>query len=86
MNKPVQIVPSDADDKPPKASFFQENLRPKDAAAYLSISLSRLAKLRMEGQRKNGPVFIKVAGCVIYRKRDLEKWIDQNIVENVYEV
>lgn len=48
-------------------------LRPADAAAYLGLALSTLAKLRMEG---TGPRWSKAtARAVIYRREDLDAWI-----------
>ena len=58
-------------------------LRPKDAAKYLNISISRIAKLRMEAQRADGPRYFKVAGCVLYRRDDLDAWVNAHAVEAV---
>lgn len=60
--------------------IFSENLRPKKAAEYSGVSESKLAKLRMKGNRSEGPRFSKIAGCVVYRRPDLDEWIAANIV------
>jgi len=52
-----------------------EHLRPRAAAAYTGVSPSKLAKLRMNGQRHLGPPFIKICGSVIYRRTDLDQWL-----------
>ena len=56
------------------------NMRPKVAAEYTGVSESTLAKLRMLDNRRNGPSFIKLSGCVVYRRCDLDAWIDRNVV------
>lgn len=57
-----------------------EYLRQADAARYLGISESTLAKLRMRSNRHTGPRYSKVSGCVIYRKSDLDGWLKDNLV------
>lgn len=59
------------------------NLRPCDAAAYTGISLSHLAKLRMDINQGKGPAYSKVAGCIVYRRTDLDKWLADNLVGQV---
>ncbi len=61
-------------------SGFPEYMRPHDAARYTGISGSTLAKLRMRANRANGPRFVKLSGCVIYRRSDLDDWIKENVV------
>jgi predicted DNA-binding transcriptional regulator AlpA len=61
--------------------MLSENLRPRDAAQYLGVSESLLAKLRMRDRREIGPTFIKISGCILYRRSDLDAWLDQNAVE-----
>ncbi len=56
------------------------NLRPSEAAAYTGVSLSHLAKLRMEINRGKGPAYAKVAGCVVYRRTDLDQWLADNMI------
>ncbi len=55
-------------------------LRPPQAANYLGISQSKLAKLRMKTNRSEGPRFSKISGCVVYRRVDLDAWIESNVV------
>ncbi|WP_141134906.1 helix-turn-helix domain-containing protein [Tropicimonas sediminicola] len=56
-------------------------LRPAVAAQYLGISTSKLAKLRLRHNRANGPAFVKLAGCVLYRREDLDEWLNQHLVQ-----
>ncbi|SFG68892.1 hypothetical protein SAMN04488039_1011674 [Sulfitobacter dubius] len=56
------------------------NLRPSEAAHYTGVSLSHLAKLRMQINHGKGPTYSKVAGCVVYRKVDLDKWLADNLI------
>lgn len=57
------------------------NMRPKAAARYLGLSESKLAKLRMSDNRADGPRFIKLAGCVVYRRVDLDAWMSAHVVD-----
>lgn len=47
-------------------------MRPDAAAAFLSLSTQRLAKMRLFG---GGPPFIKVGRSVLYRRQDLDAWL-----------
>lgn len=58
----------------------QEHYRPPEAAAYLKISESQLSKLRMKQNRFRGPKFANVAGCILYRRVDLDDWVKSKIV------
>jgi predicted DNA-binding transcriptional regulator AlpA len=58
-----------------------ENMRPAQAAQYTGMSVSTLAKLRMRHNRSGGPKYLKITGCVIYRRSDLDAWMDQYQVE-----
>ena len=60
---------------------YPENMRPPEAADYLGLSLSTLARFRMASNRRNGPEYVKVAGCVIYRRTDLAAWLAKNVVK-----
>lgn len=51
-------------------------LRPGQAADYIGISQSTLAKMRVSGI---GPVFSKLGRTVIYRRSDLDAWVQENI-------
>lgn len=55
-------------------------LRQAGAARYIGISESTLARLRMRCNRHAGPRYSKVAGCIIYRKSDLDHWLKANLV------
>lgn len=55
-------------------------LRPYQAAEYTGVSISKLAKLRMREQRHLGPSFIKLGGSVLYRRRDLDCWLECHLV------
>ncbi|WP_114283716.1 helix-turn-helix domain-containing protein [Candidatus Halocynthiibacter alkanivorans] len=57
-------------------------MRAAAAALYLGLSTSKLAKLRMKNQRRDGPPFAKVCGSVIYRKSDLDAWLETNLVRD----
>ena len=56
-------------------------MRPPEAANYIGLSESTLAKLRMKHKREAGPKFIKCGGAIIYRKSDLDTWLEDLIVE-----
>jgi len=56
-------------------------LRPVEAARYTSISESTLAKLRMRHNRQDGPAYLKISGCVVYRRDDLDAWMNAHEVE-----
>ena len=52
-----------------------EVLRPDEAARFLNMSKSTLAKMRMQGI---GPAFAKLGSkIVVYRVADLDAWIDR---------
>ncbi|MFY0690772.1 MAG: helix-turn-helix domain-containing protein [Paracoccaceae bacterium] len=55
-------------------------LNPAEASGYLKVSTSKLAKLRMVLHRGDGPTFIKIGGTVLYRRKDLEKWLEDHTV------
>jgi hypothetical protein len=46
-----------------------------EAAAYVSLSVSTLNRLRVSG---GGPRYAKLAGRVLYDIRDLDQWIDDS--------
>ncbi len=58
-----------------------KNMRPADAARYTGLSESTLAKLRMRHNRSEGPRYLKISGCVIYRRDDLDTWLDSHEVD-----
>ena len=47
-------------------------MRPDSAASYLSLSMQRLAKMRLYG---GGPVFLRAGRSILYRREDLDKWL-----------
>jgi hypothetical protein len=49
-------------------------LTPQEAADYLRISASLLAKMRMDHYSRRGPVYVKMGGDVIYHLPDLKNW------------
>lgn len=61
--------------------LHQENFRPRDAAKYTGVSLSLLNKLRMAPLRHQGPKFVKVCGCIVYRRADLDDWLKKNLID-----
>jgi hypothetical protein len=62
----------------------QDNMRPKSAAKYLDVSEPTLARWRQPHNQDIGPPFIraKSGGCVIYRLKDLDAWLEQHRVES----
>jgi predicted site-specific integrase-resolvase len=50
-----------------------------EAAKYLSLSPSTLAKLRVSG---NGPVYYKPVRRVVYRREDLDAWLESRRARN----
>ena len=57
-----------------------EHMRPAEAARYLGVSVSTLAKLRMVDRKAEGPGYSKINGCVIYRREDLDAWVHRHMV------
>ena len=51
-------------------------MRPPVTAGYLTLSVQRLAKLRLEG---GGPGFAKVGRTVLYRRDDLDTWLQSRL-------
>jgi predicted DNA-binding transcriptional regulator AlpA len=52
------------------------------AANWLSLSTSTLAKLRLTGK---GPVYVKLGRRVAYRNDDLEAWVELHRVRSTSE-
>lgn len=46
-----------------------------DAARFLGLSSSTLAKLRLRG---DGPAYCKLGRRVVYRRSDLEDWLNRH--------
>lgn len=59
---------------------YPEYMRPPLAANYTGRSESSLAKLRMTHNREKGPRFIKQGGVVLYRRVDLDAWLESHFV------
>ena len=57
-------------------SEFPSVMTPREAAAYLSLSVGRLAKLRLTGE---SPRFAKIGASVRYRRSDLDAWLQSRI-------
>jgi len=54
-------------------------LRAPEAAQYVGLSKSTLAKMRLR-KRKDGPVFCKLGPRVVaYRIADLDAWMAENL-------
>jgi hypothetical protein len=58
-----------------------QNMRPAEAARYTGLSVSTLAKLRMHHNRPNGPGFLKISGCIIYKSWELDRWMNSYSVD-----
>ena len=52
-------------------------LNTDEAAAYMKVSLSTLARMRRD---KNGPAYAMFGTRVVYRKVDLDAFIESKIV------
>lgn len=50
-----------------------------EAAHYLRLSPSTLAAYRVKG---SGPQYIKLGAKVVYRRTDLEAWVNENVRTN----
>ena len=72
----------DSLDGQPASNVISENLRPAEAARFTGLSESTLAKLRMRENRLAGPVFCHVGGCIVYRRSDLDDWLEANRVDH----
>jgi excisionase family DNA binding protein len=49
------------------------------AARYMGLSASTLAKMRLSG---NSPAFLKLGRRVLYRRVDLDAWLESRIARN----
>lgn len=49
-----------------------KNLNSSEAADYIKISLSWLAKSRLKG---DGPPYAKIGRRVVYNREDLDQWL-----------
>jgi predicted DNA-binding transcriptional regulator AlpA len=69
--KSLSIV---ADDK--EALAKPELFTTDEAAHYTRMAIPTLHRFRLTGE---GPVFAKLGGCVRYRRRDLDAWINSRL-------
>jgi excisionase family DNA binding protein len=53
-------------------SEVQLMMTPREASAYLSLSVGRLAKMRLTGDT---PPYVKIGASVRYRRADLDEWL-----------
>ena len=63
-----------------KNKNVREYMRPNDAARYLRMSASKLAKMRMSGVAEVGPLYSKMGACILYERKELDEWVRQNAV------
>jgi predicted DNA-binding transcriptional regulator AlpA len=54
-------------------------LTANEAAKLLGIAPSTLAKLRLSG---DGPIYCKLGRRVVYRRKDLEAWLETRVARN----
>jgi excisionase family DNA binding protein len=57
-------------------SEFPSTMTPREAAAYLALSVGRLAKMRLAG---DSPRFAKIGASVRYRRDDLDAWLQSRM-------
>jgi hypothetical protein len=55
---------------------MQNCMRTRQAADYLAIPVSTLNKMRLTGA---GPLFVKAGRIVVYRKADIDKWLESKL-------
>lgn len=51
-----------------------EHLRPMQAAEYLGLAPGTLANWRT---RRIGPTFSKLGALILYRREDLDRWVER---------
>lgn len=56
-----------------------EILTAADAASLLTLSPRTLAQLRTDG---TGPTYAKIGRRVVYRKIDLERWVEERLARS----
>lgn len=77
---PAKVILSDIPDGTGEFRW-PDNMSPALAAEYVNLSPSLLAKMRMKSDPRTGPPFVKIGKSVIYRKADLDAWLQANLVE-----
>ena len=66
------------------ADYTQRSRNPAEAAAYIGVSRSWLAKARITGR---GPRYVKIdTKTVVYRKQDLDAWLAARVRSSTSEV
>lgn len=65
-------------------NFSFELLTPKEAAKFLRTTTASLATARC--LRRGSPPFVKVGKRVLYRRADVERWIEACLVNPTREV
>jgi predicted DNA-binding transcriptional regulator AlpA len=50
-----------------------ELLKPSEVAEWTRLSEQTLANMRWQGR---GPAYLKAGGRVVYRRSDVENWLD----------
>jgi len=65
--------------EPSREADGRKVLPARDAARFVGLSESTLAKLRLNG---NGPVYCKLGRRVVYRPADLEQWLQSRTVRD----
>jgi len=53
----------------------------KAVSEYYPIPFSTLSKLAMSKNRHKGPAFLKRGSSVIYKREDIEAWLDSHRIE-----
>jgi predicted DNA-binding transcriptional regulator AlpA len=62
-----------------RMTMSDASLSAEEAAKFLGLAISTLAKSRGTGK---GPVYCKLGRRVVYRKEDLEAWLESRVVRN----
>ena len=51
---------------------------PRDAAVYLDLSESTLARMRNPASKVKGPPFFRLGGSIKYKQAELDMWVEHN--------
>lgn len=62
-------------------AILTKYLGTREAAEYIGVSPSYMAKLRMADSPERGPPYAKAQRRVIYRREDLDRWVASLIVD-----
>lgn len=65
----------------PKTQLSKALFSPREAATYLALSESTLARMRSRASTKNGPPYCRLGGSIKYRQADLDAWVEHNLQE-----